>query len=174
MAKAAKKTSKKVATEPKAEQAVQKLTPSRALSPFEEMDRLMESFFPRRWHPMRMEWPSWSELAEPFGGRMPKVDIIDKDTAIVVHAEVPGVNKKDLDISLTEDTVTIKGSTSQEQKEEKEDYYRSEISRDSFSRTLPLPCEVDGAKAKAKFKDGVLELTLPKVKKTKRRSVTIE
>jgi HSP20 family protein len=87
---------------------------------------------------------------------------------------VPGVEKKDLDISVGEDSVTIKGSTSKEEKEEKGDYYRREISRGSFIRTVALPATVDGTKAKASFKDGMLELTLPKTEKAKRHSVKLD
>lgn len=91
-----------------------------------------------------------------------------------MRAEVPGVKKEDLDVSTTDNTVTIKGSTRHEEKEEKGDYYRSEITRGSFSRTVALPSEVDSAKAKARYKDGILELTLPKVNKSKRRTVKVE
>jgi len=166
MAKAAKEETK---------QEVQKVQPARALSPFEEMERLFEGYFPRGWsRPFHWERPSWGELAAPFEGKMPRVDIVDHDDELVVKAELPGVDKKDLDISMTENTVTIKGSTSREEKEEKGDYYRSEMSRGSYSRTLALPSDVEADKAKAKFKDGVLELTLPKLKKAKRRSVKVE
>lgn len=145
--------------------------PVRALSPFEEMDRLFEGFFPRGWmRPMRWEWPSWAEIERRF----PKVDVIDRDNEIVVKAEVPGVDKKDIEVTTTDNTVTIKGKTSHEEKEEKGDYYRCEISRGSFSRTVALPGEVDGTQAKANFKDGVLELTLPKQAKSKRVSVKID
>jgi HSP20 family protein len=75
---------------------------------------------------------------------------------------------------LTENVVTIKASISHEEKEEKGDYYRSEISRGSFSRTLTLPANVDGAKAKATFKNGVLELVLPKLEDPRRRSIPVE
>ena len=153
---------------------IQKATPVRALSPFEEMDRMFESFFPRGWlQPFRREWPSLSEMAAPFEGKMPKVDVINRDAEIVVRAEVPGVDKKDLDVSMTDSTVTIKGSTSHEEKEEKGDYYRCEISRGAFSRTVALPAGVDASKAKAKFQDGVLELTMPKTEKTKRVNVKV-
>jgi len=156
-------------------QEVQKVQSARALSPFEEMERLFEGYFPRGWmRPFHWERPSWGELAAPFEGKTPRVDIVDRDDELVVKAELPGVDRKDLDISMTENTVTIKGSTSHEEKEEKGDYYRSEMSRGSYSRTLALPSEVDADKAKAKFKDGVLELTLPKLKKAKRRSVKVE
>jgi len=165
MAKEAKEESK---------QEVQKVQPARAVSPFEEMERLFEGYFPRGWmRPFHWERPSWGELAVPFEGKMPRVDIVERDDELVVKAELPGVDKKDLDISVTENAVTIKGSTSHEEKEEKGDYYRCEMSRGAYSRTVTLPSEVDADKAKAKFKDGVLELTLPKLKKAKRHTIKV-
>ncbi len=166
MAKEEKKESK---------QELQKAEPKRALSPFEEMDRLFEDYFSRGWmRPFRWEWPSIGELAKPFEGKMPKVDVIERDDEVVVKAELPGVDKKDLDVSVTENSVTIKGTTRHEEKEEKGDYYRCEISRGAYARTVPLPSYVDADKAKASFKDGVLELKLPKVEKSKRRSIEIK
>lgn len=166
MAKEEKKVSK---------QELQKAEPKRALSPFEEMDRLFEDYFSRGWmRPFRWEWPSLGEMAKPFEGKMPKVDVIERDDEVVVKAELPGVDKKDLDVSVTENSVTIKGTTSHEEKEEKGDYYRCEISRGAYTRTVSLPSYVDADKAKASFKDGVLELKLPKVEKSKRRSIEIK
>ena len=154
--------------------AVEKVQPARMLSPFEEMERLFESSFPRGWlRPHRWGWPSWGELPAPFEGKTPSVDVIDRENEVVVKAELPGVDKKDLDISVTNNTVTIKGKTSHEEKEEKGDYYRCEISRGEYSRTLALPAEVDESKAKANFKDGILELTLPKKEKAKRRKIDV-
>ncbi len=156
-------------------QEIQKVQPARALSPFEEMERLFEGYFPRGWmRPFGWERPSWGELTAPFEGKMPRVDVIDRDEELIVKAELPGVDKKDLDVSVTENTVTIKGSTSHEEKEEKGDYHRSEMSRGTYSRTLTLPTDVEAGKAKAKFKDGVLELSLPKMKKAKRHSIKVD
>jgi HSP20 family protein len=156
-------------------QELQQARPARGLSPFEEMERMFDNYFSRGWlSPLRREWPSWAELAAPFEGKIPRVDVVDRDGEVVVKAELPGVDKKDLDITVTDNTVTIKGSTSHEEKEEKGDYYRCEISRGSFSRMVALPADVDSAKAKSKFKDGVLELTLPKLKKSKRHSIKID
>lgn len=149
--------------------------PSRAVTPFEEMDRLFESFFPRGWmRPFRMERPSFSELMAPMGGQFPRVDVVDRDEDIMVRAEMAGVNKDDIDISTTDTTVTIKGSTRHEEKEEKGEFYRCEISRGEFTRTIGLPAEVDGSKAKAAFKEGMLELTLPKVERSKRHTIKVE
>ena len=156
-------------------QEVQKVEPARALSPFEEMERMFDSYFSRGWmRPFFRDWPSFQKISPPFEGKTPSVDVIERDDDIIVKAELPGVDKKDIDVSVTSNSVTIKGSTSHEAKEEKGDYYRCEISQGSYSRTLSLPAEVDEAKTKAKLKDGILELTLPKLTKSKRRSVKIE
>lgn len=165
MAKEAKKETK---------QEVQKVEPTRVMSPFEEMEHMFDNFFSRGWMRPRFDWPTLPKGMAPFEGKSPSVDVIERDNEVVVKAELPGVDKKDLDISVTNNTVTIKGSTSHEEKEEKGDYYRCEISRGSYSRTLSLPADVDETKSKAKFKDGILELTLPKLKKSKRHNVKVE
>jgi len=163
-----------MAEETKRSQEIQKATPARALSPFDEMDRMFDGFFRRGvMRPWRFDWPSFPEMALPEMN-IPKVDVVDRENEVLVKAEIPGVDKKDIDISVGEDTVTIKGETRREEKEEKGDYYRCEISRGSFSRTVALPAVVNGAGAKASFKDGVLELTLPKTEKAKRHSVKVE
>lgn len=153
---------------------VQKVEPARALSPFEEMDRMFDNFFGRGWmRPWRMEWPSFPEM-KAMEGKLVKMDVVDREADVLVRAEMPGVEKKDIDVSVTDNTVTVKGSTHHEEKEEKGDYYRREISSGSFSRTVMLPAEVDGSKAKADFKDGILELVLPKIEKSKRHAVKVD
>jgi HSP20 family protein len=147
---------------------VQKPGPARALSPFEEMDQLFGHFMRHGWmRPWHFEWPSMPEM------KLPKVDVIDRESEVVVKAEIPGVDKKDIDISVGEDSLTIKGETKHEEKEEKGDYYRSEMTRGSFSRTVALPSTVDTAGAKANMDNGVLEIVLPKIEKAKRRSIPV-
>ena len=164
-----------MAKQKESKQDIQKAQPARFVSPFEEMDRFFDNHPLSEWmRPFHLTRPSWAELGAPFEGKMPKVDVIERDNEIIVKAEMPGVDKKDLDISVTKNSVTIQGSTSHEEKEEKGNHYRCEISRGSYSRTLTLPTEVNEDKSKAKFKDGILELTLPKVEKSKRRKVKIE
>ncbi len=154
---------------------VAKREESRTLHPFEEMDRLFENMFASGWlRPLNWDIPAFEDIRMPFRGKVPRVDVIDRGDEVVVRAEIPGVEKKDLDVTMTDTAVTIKGSTKEEKKEEKEDYYRSEISKGSFSRTVALPDNVDASKAKASFTDGVLELTVPKVKESKRHSITVE
>ncbi|MGZ8198903.1 MAG: Hsp20/alpha crystallin family protein, partial [Burkholderiales bacterium] len=87
--------------------------------------------------------------------------------------EIPGIKKEDLHVSLTGNMMTIKGETKTEEKEEKGDYYRCEISRGSFARSVMLPAEVDDSKAKAEMKDGMLEITLPKLEQAKKRDIKI-
>ncbi|WP_455386132.1 Hsp20/alpha crystallin family protein [Acidihalobacter prosperus] len=145
-----------------------KTRPSRALSPFEEMDQLFNHFMRRGWmRPWRSEWPDMPEM------KLPKVDVIDREAEVIVKAEIPGVDKKDIDISVGEDSLTIKGETKHEEKEEKGDYYRSEMTRGAFSRTVALPATVDAAGAKASMDNGVLEISLPKVEKAKRLSIPV-
>lgn len=158
--------------ESKAPKEVAPATPPATPTTLDELDRLFDSFFRRSWmRPWRFDWQGFPEMLTP---RAPKVDVVDHDAEIVVRAEVPGVDKKDIDISVGEDSVTIKGSTRQEQKETKGDYFRHELTTGSFSRTVGLPATVDGAKAKADYKDGVLELTLPKLEKARRHSVKLD
>lgn len=153
--------------------------PTRALSPFEEMDRLFDHFLSRAWprgwmNPMQWERQWGGELPAPFAGRWPKVDVIDRETEIVVRAEVPGIAKEDLDLSVTDNSVTIRGCTSVNKEEKRDNYFRTETSRGEFSRTVTLPSAVDGSKAKAKLDNGILELTMPKVESAKRKNISIE
>ena len=144
-------------------------------NPFEEMDKLFENYLSRGWmRPFSSPWTTEGEKLAPFSGKVPSVDVINRDGEIIVKAEMPGVDKKDLDISVTKNTVTIKGTTSQEEKEERGDYYRCEMSRGSYSRTLRLPADINEDKVKAKYKDGILELTLKKLEETKRQTIKIE
>jgi HSP20 family protein len=141
------------------------------LSPFEGFDRMFDEFLGRGWmRPFRRDWLAFPE----FEMTMPKVDVIDRDEEVVVRAEVPSVKKEDIEVSISGNMVTIKGETKKEEKEEKGDYYRAEISRGSFSRMVSLPADVDESKAKAALKDGVLELTLPKIEKAKRRTIKVD
>jgi len=154
---------------------VVKADKEKALSPFDDMEKVFNEFFSRGWmSPFHLTHPAWSHLPAPFEGRTPHVDIVERDNEVFVKAELPGVEKDDLELTVTDNTVTIKGSTRAEEKQEKESYRRCEISQGSFSRTLALPCDVNTDKANARFKNGVLKLTLPKVKKSKHKSIKVE
>lgn len=150
----------------------------KALSPFEDMDRLFEHMLrgagPWWGHPLRTGWPWAGEAERQLDYRVPRVDVVERDDAVVVRAELPGVDKKDLDVTMTEGTLTIKAATRKETKEDRGDYHRSEIVQGEFRRTVPLPVEVDADKAQASFKDGLLELTLPKAQVARRRNIKVE
>jgi HSP20 family protein len=149
------------------------VTPSHGMKPIQDMERWFEESFPRGWM-HRWGMPTWGELTRPMESLSPRVNVIDRDDQVVVRAEVPGVKKEDMDISVTENSVSIKGVTRREEEEEKGDYYRCEIASGAFARTVSLPSEVDTEKAKASFEDGVLELTIPKVSKAKRQKIKID
>jgi HSP20 family protein len=147
-----------------------------ALRPMDEMERMWENFFSHNWmRPSQWELPWLGEFPMPFERRMmPKVDIVDRDRELVLRAQVPGVEKKDLEVTMTDTMVTIEGSVHQEEKEKKGDYFRRECAWGTFTRSIALPCEVDSAKATATLEDGMLVLHLPKMTESKRRTVAIE
>jgi HSP20 family protein len=142
--------------------------PMRPLEMFEEMERWAENMMPRSLlRPLHLERLFWS-------GAMPQVDIIDREAEIVVRAAVPGFTKDDIEVTTTGEAVTLRGCARREKEEERGEYYRHEVRRDDFLRTIYLPCAVDDARAKAVFKDGLLELTLPKAEAAKRHTLKIE
>jgi len=84
------------------------------------------------------------------------------------------VKKENLDVSVSDNMVTIRGTSKHEEEKEEGQYFRREMTRGEYSRSIGLPAEVDSAKAKATFKDGVLELKLPKTAPSQRHSVKVE
>jgi HSP20 family protein len=143
-------------------------------TPFQDLERVFEEFLNRRWlRPSGWEWPRLGEISSRLDRQMPSVDIVDGDKEVVVRAELPGVEKKDIDVSIVERTLTIKASTRKEQKEESDSYFRQEIRTGSFSRSVLLPADVNAQKAQASFKGGVLELRLPKARTVKPQKVPL-
>lgn len=141
--------------------------PIRPLSVMDEMERMMENWNPRGWfRSSGRELPFFSE-------NLPQVDVIDCEDEVMIKAAVPGINKEDLEVSLTDHTITIRGCSKTEEKEEKGEYYRHEISTGSFLRTVTLPAAVDDSKVKATFKNGILEVVAPKMESSKRHTIKI-
>lgn len=144
-------------------------------SPFLSLRREMERVFDEFWK----DFPSWhlSEQIVPDTFNL-RVDVTDTEDALRIAAEVPGMDEKDIDVTLTKDSVTIKGEKKTEEEERTKDFYRMERSYGSFLRTIPLPAEIDTAKVQASLKKGVLTITLPKttkaIKETKKISVKAE
>jgi HSP20 family protein len=129
-----------------------------------EMDRLWDSFFETR--------PS--RKGEGLEEWIPSLDVSETKNDIVVKAEIPGMDPKDMDISLSNDILTIKGEKKQEKEEKEEDYHLIERSYGKFIRSLRLPGEVKGDKINATYKNGVLSITLPKSEEVKKKELKIK
>jgi HSP20 family protein len=141
----------------------------------DEMERMFEQLHEvAPWRSGRWGMPPWVGELENRVLRLPSVDIVDHESEVIVRAAVPGMKKEDLELSLIEDTISLAGKISREEKEEKADYVRSEVYRGDFNRTLSLPANVIAVQAKASFKDGVLEAVVPKRQPVQRTSVPIE
>jgi HSP20 family protein len=128
-----------------------------------EMERLYDRFFDLRPFHRFTEEGEW----------MPSVDVSETAKEIIVNAEVPGVEAKDIDVSLNGNVLTIKGERNREHEENEENFHRIERSYGSFYRSLQLPSEVDGDRIKATYKKGVLRISLPKTKKEAGKKIEI-
>jgi len=104
----------------------------------------------------------------------PAIDVHESTNDIVVMADLPGVTKDDIDVSVHGDLLTIKGEKKQEREEKDKDFVRTERFYGSFSKSITLPAEVDVAKVDANYKDGVLKLTLPKKEEAKPKQIQIK
>jgi len=129
----------------------------------EAMDRLFEESFVRPWEgPLR-----------PRGMEALAVDMYETDDSIVVKATIPGVKPEDLDISVTGDTLTVRGEIRREEEVKEENYLRRERYYGSFCRSLPLLTQVVADDAEAVFEDGVLTLTLPKAEEVRPKTIKV-
>ena len=103
----------------------------------------------------------------------PAVDIYDNDDHIVIKAEIPGVDKKDITVDIKDGVLTLKGERSSDNEERKDNFYRRERTFGKFERAFTVPAEVDLDKIKADYKDGVLKIEIPKPEERKPKQVTI-
>lgn len=129
-----------------------------------EMDRVFDAFFGRTDRPVTAPEVAWT----------PAADIYETKDELVAILELPGVNQKELDISLLGDTLTVRGQRHREEKVGDESYYRVERVYGPFSRTLLLPSMVDADRIKAVYKNGLLEIRLPKREEAKPKPIPIE
>jgi HSP20 family protein len=127
------------------------------------MDRLFENFFERGPR-------AFGEL----GAWEPAVEVADTKDAVVVKAQVPGISKDNLQVNVTDDTLTLKGEMKEEEKKEEKNYVRREFRYGAFSRTVTLPAAVQADKAQAQLKEGVLEITIPKSEQAKVKQIPIQ
>ncbi len=108
------------------------------------------------------------------GAWIPAVDIFETNEAIVLKAELPGITAQDISVEVKDNTLTLKGEKKFEKEVKEENYHRVERSCGSFQRAFTLPGTIHQEKVKAKFKDGILEITLPKVEEAKPKQVKVE
>jgi HSP20 family protein len=166
-------TTKNETKEIMSKQPTQQSKRAQYLGAFDEFDQWFDDIR-RNWMQPFFFGRNLPELGTTFGGRIPRVDIIDRDDEFCVRAELPGVSKENLDVTLQENILTIRASNQKEEREEKGQYFRQEMSRGEFQRIVRLPSPVEGDKVKAIFKDGVLELSIPKSANAQRQTIKVE
>ena len=144
---------------------------ARAGDPFmslqREMNRLFDDAFGGYLTPARTNGDGARQL-------VPSVDVKETDKAIEIEAELPGVEEKDVQVTLEDKVLTIKGEKKAEKEETKKDYYSCERSYGSFLRSFELPAGVDADKVSAAFSKGVLKVTVPKVPATQAKKIDVK
>lgn len=128
-------------------------------NPLISLQRDINHVFEDFWNKVENGWNGGDDIKGMFG---PSTDITETDASVDVSIELPGMTENDIDISLSSNAMTIRGEKKIEREEERKGIYMSERSYGSFYRTVPLPAGVDATKADAKFKNGVLTVSLPK------------
>ena len=138
----------------------------------EDMDRLFEDFT----HGRSLLPSSGRSLFGDIGQGVwsPPVELFERDNNLIARADLPGLNKNDVKVEVTDDAIVLQGERRQSHEENKEGVYHSECSYGSFYRSIPLPEGVDANQAKASFRDGVLEVSIPAPNLKKRAGKTIE
>ena len=136
------------------------------------MEEFFEDFPPRRWmetfEPFGWKWPVGIDYERSF-----RLDVIDHDNELIVRAELPGVEKDDVKVTISGDRLMIEAEREFEEEDEKEDFYRHEMGYGKLMRTVALPVEVDSEKIHAELKEGILKVTLPKIRVAEKHTVKV-
>jgi len=142
---------------------------------FADVERMFEDWFENFWgRPFPQLWrPGFARL-RPMTVEAPALDVYDEKDDLIVKAEIPGLSKEDIDVTIEGNTLTIKGEKKKEEETKEENYYRCERSFGAFSRSIDLPAEVKTDKVNASFKDGVLEIRMPKTEEAKKNVVKVK
>ncbi len=130
-----------------------------------EVDRLIEDIFANQ--------PTYTPASIEMQWE-PPIEMFETDTEVVVKAALPNIDSKQMEITVTNDAITLKAKTKHEEENKGRNYYTREMQYGTFLRTLPFLTEVKGADAKATYKDGVLEVTVPKSEGAKATSVKVK
>jgi HSP20 family protein len=136
-----------------------------------EMDRIMEDFFGRNTRPW---WPSLRSRGGLSELIRPAVDIYEEKDDIVVKAELPGMTKDDIEVDISDTHLTLKGEKKKEEKIEEKDFFACERSYGAFHRSVELPKDVQADRVKASFKNGILEIRLPKTEEAKTKEIKVK
>lgn len=128
--------------------------------PFEEMDKMFSDFMP--------------VATRGQSGFMPAVDVYEDKDSVIVETQLAGVDPEKVDIAIENDILTIKGESEKKSEVEDKNYYRKEIRRGSFYRSVPLPAHVDKSKASAIAEDGVLKISIPKAAEVKPMAIKVK
>lgn len=147
----------------------------------------MNDQMPKRWEPFRELLSlrdNLDRLFNSFLGRqdgqgiasawMPVVDIEENDEAYLIHAELPGLRKEEIKVSIQGNSLTLSGERQQEQEAQGKTYHRLECAHGRFLRTISLPGDIDIGKVRAEYRNGILMVTLPKSARDKTREIAIE
>ncbi len=155
----------------KENQVLSSKTPMEIVSKVENrMDRMLENFWRRS--PVNLLRPETWLPGSLLPFQAPAVDVYEDEDYVIVKAEVPGIAKENLDVSLSGSTLTIKGEKKEEQRRNENYYYRAR-SHGIFTRIIELPAEIKGKMATASFENGVLEIRLPKTEEAKKKVAKI-
>ena len=130
------------------------------LEPFEEMDKMFSDLTP--------------SIRSMQGGFMPAVDMYEDKDNVIIEAQLAGIDPDKVDVSIENDILTIRGESEKKSEIDEKNYYRKEIRRGSFYRSIPLPTHVTGDMANAIAEDGVLKISIPKAEQAKPKTIKIE
>ena len=149
------------------------LVPWRPMRELERMEREMDKMFDRMSSPFASFWEPERAMGTTERG-LPAIESHVEDGNLIVKADLPGIDPKEVSISVMGNQLTIEGERKHEKKEEKGDYFYREVAYGKFSRTMTLPAGVDADKVKASYKDGVLQITMPTPKEMASKRIQIE
>jgi len=142
------------------------------LDPFNEMENLQKEM--NRLFNFSLGRPLTTDLTLSTSGWVPALDVIDEKDHIEVKTDLPGLKKEEIDVSIHDGILTIKGEKKQENEQKKDNYYKCERFYGSFSRSIKLPAEVDANKVEANYKDGVLDIKLIKKEESKPKQIKVD